>query len=233
MKIEPNTGRLIAVGDIHGCVKQLRLVLEAIEPQPDDVFVFLGDFVDRGPDSKGVIDEVIELGKKCTVYPICGNHEEMVLGAFAGGASDHKFWCKFGGIEMLASYGVDNAQKLPGQHLYFISKCLDYVETDNFIFVHAGCDPNAPLDRQSGEKLRWDKFPKEPKPHFSGKTVVCGHTVHPKVLDLGFILCIDTGCGVIQTGRLTAIDMKSGRMWQAGGRNKKATVKERNNAVVE
>lgn len=226
MKVDSGTGRLIAVGDIHGCLRQLKLVLEAINPQPEDVFVFLGDFVDRGPDSKGVIDEVINLGKICTVYPICGNHEEMVLGAFAGGPSDHHFWCKFGGIEMLASYGVNQAKNLPGEHLYFISKCFDYIETEDFIFVHAGCDHNAPPDRQSGDKLRWNKFPDEPKPHISGKTVICGHTVHPKILNLGFLMCIDTGCGVIQTGRLTAIDVKSGRVWQAGGRNKKATVKE-------
>ena len=66
-----------------------------------------------------------------------------------------------------------------------------------------------------------------PTPHFSGKTVICGHTVQKKVLDLGHLICIDTGCGVWPGGRLTAIDLNSGTIWQAGGRSKKATIKQR------
>jgi serine/threonine protein phosphatase 1 len=156
-----------------------------------------------------------------------GNHEEMILGAYQGGQSDHNFWCKFGGDKTLASYGVNHAKELPWDHLKFLADCADYLESDDFIFVHAGCDPNIPLEKNTGEILRWTKFPKEPAPHISGKTVVCGHTVQKQVLDLGHICCIDTGCGVWPGGRLTAIDLKSGKIWQAGPRSKKATIKQR------
>lgn len=218
--------RLIAIGDIHGCASILRVVLKAIDPQPDDQFYFLGDYINRGPDSKGVIDEIIALSGKCSVQTILGNHEEMLLGAYQGGKSDHAFWQKFGGDTTLASYGVTSAREIPGTHLRFIADCKDYVETEDFIFVHAGCDPNIPLDKNSGEVLRWRKFQDQPK-HISGKTVVCGHTVQKQVLDLGHICCIDTGCGAWPGGRLTAIDLKSGVIWQAGPRSKQATIKQR------
>jgi len=221
--------RLIAVGDIHGCLKYLQIILESINPQPDDTFVFLGDLVDRGPDTKGVVNEVIALSKKCTVHTILGNHEEMILGAFNGGASDHKFWCKFGGVEALVSYGIGHVKEIPGDHMLFFSHCSDYFETDNFIFVHAGCNPNLPLDKNNGTLLRWEKFPEEPIPHYSGKTVICGHTAQKMILDLGFIMCIDTGAGLWSGGRLTAVDVNSGTIWQAGGNSKKATVKQRVN----
>jgi serine/threonine protein phosphatase 1 len=219
--------RLIAVGDVHGCDRILKVILESIAPQPDDVFVFLGDLVNRGPNSKNVIDQVIELSNTCRVHTILGNHEEMILAAFQGGQSDHIFWQKFGGIETLASYGVSNAKELPGEHLKFIAKCKDYHEEDDFIFVHAGCDPNIPIEKNNGSILRWTRFPDDPKPHISGKTVICGHSVQKQIFDLGYICCIDTGCGVWPGGRLSALDLKSGTIWQAGGRSKKATIKQR------
>jgi serine/threonine protein phosphatase 1 len=223
--IPQNNGRLIAVGDIHGCSQNLRVILKGIVPEKDDAFVFLGDFVDRGPDSKGVIDEILALSEICTVHTICGNHEEMILAAIAGGSSDFNFWCKFGGIETLASYGAKTVREIPYSHLRFIADCKDYLENDEYIFVHAGCNPNIPLHENNGDHLRWNR--PVMAPHISGKTVVCGHTVQRKILDLGHYLCIDTACGVWPGGRLTAIDLKSGKIWQAGARTKKAIVKQR------
>jgi serine/threonine protein phosphatase 1 len=220
------TGRLIAIGDIHGHSNILRLLLNGIDPQPEDTIVFLGDYINRGPDSKGVVDQIISLRNKCFVETICGNHEEMLLGAYQGGKSDHNFWCKFGGKETLASYGVEDVRGIPGDHLVFFSKCLDYFETDDFIFVHAGYDPATPMDKSTGEVLRWDRLNKNVDPHFSGKTVVCGHSCQKQILDLGHVVCIDTGCGVWPGGRLSAIDLNSGKVWQAGGRSKKATIKQ-------
>lgn len=227
MFIPDNTGRLIAVGDIHGCAHILCTVLASIEPQPDDIFLFLGDFINRGPDSKGVVSRVLELATQSGVYSILGNHEEMLLGAYQGGKDDHNFWCKFGGDTTLASYGVNTAREIPGEHLRFFANCADHAESEEFIFVHAGCDPDIMLENNNGDTLRWTKFPKEPKIHNSGKTVICGHTVQKQILDLGHICCIDTGCGVWPGGRLTAIDLKTGKIWQAGGRSKKATIKQR------
>lgn len=223
--IPDTSGRLIAVGDIHGCDRPLRLILDTIQPQHDDVFVFLGDFCNRGPNTKAVLDEVMNLAEKCGVYTVMGNHEEMVLGAFQGGKSDHEFWCKFGGDKTLASFGISHAKELPREYLQFFANCADYHESAGFIFVHAGCNPNAELEKQDGEILRWTRLNVLQKPHPSGKVVVCGHTAQKVVFDGGHLICIDTGCGVTPTGRLTALDLKSWKMWQAGGRNKQATVK--------
>lgn len=224
-------GRLIAIGDVHGCSGILHNLLKGIEPKPDDTFVFLGDLINRGPDAKGVVEEVIDLSTKCKVYTILGNHEEMLLGAHAGGKDDHSYFCKFGGDETLRSYGILNVRDIPREHLLFFANCVDYVEIDDFIFVHAGCDPTkSNLADNRGELLRWTKLDEETVvPHVTGKTVVCGHTVQKKVLDLGHLVAIDTGCGVWNGGRLTALDVRSGTIWQYGGRNKRVTIKKREN----
>src|ERR1700724_3741155 len=99
-----NEGRTIAVGDVHGCSTALASLIEAIQPTALDTLVFLGDYIDRGPDSRGVLEQVIALGERCTVVPLLGNHEEMLLAALEG-QSELRYWLKFGGTEALASYG--------------------------------------------------------------------------------------------------------------------------------
>jgi serine/threonine protein phosphatase 1 len=96
--------RTIAIGDIHGCSTALAKLIELIAPQPDDVLAPLGDFVDRGIDSKGVIEQLIALGDRCRLVPILGNHEEMMLKAREGW-SDFRFWINCGGLACLDSYG--------------------------------------------------------------------------------------------------------------------------------
>ena len=144
------TDRIIAIGDIHGCSKALAILLEAVQPAHQDTLVFLGDDLDRGPDSRGVVEQVIALGKRCTVVPLLGNHEEMVLAALEG-QSELDFWMKFGGMEALASYGYGGGRGirpgalrgiLPAEHLEFFKGCRDYFETEQHIFVHAYYDPH-------------------------------------------------------------------------------------------
>jgi hypothetical protein len=96
--------RTIAIGDIHGCSVALAALVETIDPAADDTIVTLGDYVDRGIDSKGVIDQLITLADRCRLVPILGNHEEMMLGAREG-RSDFRFWMNCGGITCLDSYG--------------------------------------------------------------------------------------------------------------------------------
>jgi serine/threonine protein phosphatase 1 len=212
--IPSTTGRLIAIGDIHGHSEVLIKLLDSIAPQEDDTIIFLGDLVNRGPSSKQVIDVVLELANKCSVYAICGNHEEMILAAYQGGSSEHNYWCKFGGIETLASYGVQNAKSLPSDHLLFIAECNDYLESEEFIFVHAGCDPDKHLSQNTGSELRWNFLDKNQKPHITGKPIVCGHSCLKDVFNIGHIICIDTGCGILEDGKLTAMDVKLGKIWQ-------------------
>ena len=95
--------RLFAIGDIHGCAIALRTLLEAIDPQPEDSIVVLGDVVDCGPDSKGVLEQLITLSSRCHLAVLLGNHEEMLLNALDS-RSEFNYWFKLGGEQTLRSY---------------------------------------------------------------------------------------------------------------------------------
>ncbi len=117
------TNRLIAIGDIHGCSTALRALITAIAPEPNDTIVTLGDYVDRGPDVRGVVDQLLELQKRCKLIPILGNHEEMMLRVIEG-KETHQDWLRFGGVETLESYGFDgDLNFLPPDHMQFSVRC--------------------------------------------------------------------------------------------------------------
>jgi serine/threonine protein phosphatase 1 len=215
--------RIIAIGDIHGCATALRTLLDAIQPGPEDVLVPLGDYIDRGPDSKGVIDTLIELQSVCTLAPLLGNHEEMLFTARLT-KGDLRFWLHFGGDETLQSYGWEMMRitpqnldmYIPLKHLDFLRSCQAYYETDSHFFIHANYAGDRPLEQQPQEMTRWVSLHEQPPMrHVSGKTAIVGHTaqVTGEVLDLGFLKCIDTYC---HGGMwLTALDVLSGQLWQA------------------
>ena len=98
-------GRLFAIGDIHGCSTALRTLIEAIDPRPEDTLVILGDFIDCGPDSKGVVEQLIALSNRCRLITLLGNHEEMLLNA-VDSKSEYRYWLKLGGKETLRSYSA-------------------------------------------------------------------------------------------------------------------------------
>jgi serine/threonine protein phosphatase 1 len=209
-------GRTIAIGDIHGWSAALKALLTAIDPRPEDEIITLGDYIDRGPDSKGVLEQLIALAGRCKLVPLTGNHEVMFFDALDGQAGFH-FWMEFGGGDMLASYGArDELARIPEEHVEFLRSCLPYYETNDHIFVHANYWPNRAMRDQSTNTLFWEVLkPELAAPHYSQRPVIVGHTPQPGhyILDLGFLKCIDTGCGF--GGRLTAIDVYSGRVWQA------------------
>jgi serine/threonine protein phosphatase 1 len=218
------TDRIIAIGDIHGCSKALATLLEAIQPTELDTLVFLGDYIDRGPDSQGVVEQVIALGKRCNVVPLLGNHEEMLLAVLEGGKSEIRFWMTFGGLAALTSYGWrggpdlhrDDVRRLiPGEHVEFVKSCRDYFETVRHIFVHAYYDPYLPLHQQKWGGLRWASLPPVPERHCSGKVAIVGHTPQRSgdILDLGYLKCIDTLAHA--GGWLTGLGVNTGRVWQA------------------
>lgn len=206
--------RLIAVGDVHGCSRALEAILEAVAPAPHDVIVTLGDYIDRGPDSRGVMERLLRLRDECRLEPLLGNHEVMLLAALEG-EREFRFWRDCGGEETLASYG-GRLEDIPEEHLDFIRSCRPFYETPEFVFVHANYDPTLPLEEQSPEVLFWKHlhFGIPPKSE-SAKTAVVGHTPQPtgQVLDLGHVLCLDTYC--FGSGFLTAMDMHAGEIWQA------------------
>lgn len=209
---KPNL-RVIGIGDIHGCAAALRALLKAIDPRPDDTIVTLGDYVDRGLDSKGVLDDLIALADRCRLIPILGNHDQMMLHARQG-KGDLRFWLECGGQTALDSYGDGSGlNAVPREHFRFLQSCRDYFETESHFFVHANYRADVPLDRQDDATLRWLSLGDfVPGPHVCGKTAVVGHTPHREVLNLGHLICLDTGCG--HGGCLTAFDIATGNTWQ-------------------
>ncbi len=208
--------RLIAIGDIHGCLSALLSLLEAIKPGRDDTIITMGDYIDRGPDSRGVIDCLLQLQSACNLVPLLGNHDEMLIDIRSGRADMLGDWLLFGGDATMSSYGTLKPETIPQNHIEFLEDCLLYYETEKHIFLHATYDPALPLDRQTLQMLLWDKIrPTPPGPHCSGKTVIVGHTAqrNGEILDLGYLKCIDTCC--YGEGWLTAMDVQSGQIWQA------------------
>ena len=209
-------GRTLAVGDIHGCSTQLEALLLGVVPTPSDNFVFLGDFVDRGPDSAGVISRVLTLSRSHRATALKGNHEQMMLEART--SNDKRAdWLSNGGDATLRSYGGIHATlaDIPSDHWKFIEEQLvDYLETDSHIFVHASAYPDMAMDEQPDYMLRWESCDTITA-HESGKTIVCGHTPQKtgRPLNKGFAVCLDTNA--CRGGMLTCLDTVSGRIWQA------------------
>ena len=219
-------GRIIAIGDIHGCLLALNAILEQIEPERDDVIVTLGDYVDRGPDSRGVLDRLIALAGECKLVPIMGNHDDMFLQA--RNCTQLSAFLTMGGLTTLASYGASSPpdlSKVPEEHFAFLERCVDYFETETHIFLHAAYLPHLPMSEQPGLALRWESLRDGiPDPHYSGKIAIVGHTSQRsgEILDLGHVKCIDTRC--YGGGWLTALDVHSGQVWQA---NKEGRLRHR------
>jgi serine/threonine protein phosphatase 1 len=206
------SGRLIAIGDIHGHKLALESLLNLVSPQKEDMIVPLGDYINRGPDSRGVLDSLLGLQEQCHLIPILGNHEEMMLDSRDDRHAEQR-WRFQGGEATLKSYG-DNAEvgQIPQCHWDFLSQCRSYYETEKFIFTHANYCWYSALNDQPSLLLRWLSLEESaPRPHVSGKTVILGHTPG-SIRDEGFYRCIDTGCGF--GGLLTAMDVDSKRVWQ-------------------
>jgi serine/threonine protein phosphatase 1 len=190
-------------------------LLEAFAPGREDTVITLGNHIDHGPDSNGVIRLLLGLVGRCTLVLLKGDLEEMFLAALEG-QDDLRSWLKLGGEQTLRSYAVIHPRDVPRLHCSFLNSCEDHYETDTHLFVHAGYQAGLPLEDQPMAVLRGMSLDAErPGPHFSGKVAVVGHTPQRggDVLNLGHLVCIDTYCH--GGGWLTALDVGSGRYWQA------------------
>lgn len=206
--------RTIAIGDIHGHSAALRALIARVAPQPTDTVVFLGDYVDRGPDSRGVIQQVIELSVRCKTVTLMGNHEQMMLKA-CHDPDSIQAWLDMGGDSALDSYSTHlDITDVPPAHVQFLDGLLRCCEMEKYFFVHANYAPNQKIAEQDSNTALWRSLEELPRQHYSGKTAVVGHTPQPhgQVLDLDYLLCLDTGCGL--GGYLTAMDVESKELWQ-------------------
>jgi serine/threonine protein phosphatase 1 len=195
-------------------------LLERVRPDPEDQLVFVGDYIDRGPESGAVVDRLLELAKERPAVFLRGNHEVMVLAAREEPASAD-LWRSSGGLAALASYGAefrdDWAAAIPASHWAFFESTARFFETAQHIFVHGCLDPELDLDAQPDWLLFWEGVDRM-QPHKSGKRVVCGHTPQHsgRIRDLGFAVCIDTAA--VTGGWLSCLDVDSGKFWQANER---------------
>jgi serine/threonine protein phosphatase 1 len=199
------------IGDIHGCPKTLTELLKIMGPiQADDTILFIGDYIDRGPDSKGVIDIILGLYKKHRkIITLMGNHEFMFMNALKGiSVSD---FLSMGGDATLKSYGIplDSLQEqdikaiIPRDHLTFFQELLLYWEDQEHIFVHAGLQPGVHLTQQSMDWLLWARDEFIDLTYDFGKKVIYGHTPYDKPKIDENKIGIDTG--VVYEGQLTCL----------------------------
>jgi serine/threonine protein phosphatase 1 len=221
------TPRTIAIGDIHGCLAALDALLDAIAPQAEDTIVTVGDYVDRGPDSRRVLDRLLALAQRCRLVPLLGNHDQMMLLVCDGRLELVGDWLLFGGDATVASYGgrvpLNGPLKplVPLAHLEFLRACRMFYASDRHLFVHANYAADVPLEKQEPDTLLWESLKRRlPGPHYSGKVAIVGHTAQKsgEVLDVGYLKCIDTCC--YGSGFLTALDVETGQLWQADKKGK-------------
>jgi serine/threonine protein phosphatase 1 len=200
---------IFAIGDIHGCHRQLLDLLARIPIDwSRDRLVFMGDYIDRGPDSFEVVDHLIGL-KAChpeTVF-LKGNHEQMLSDYLSG--RDRMTYLYNGGQQTLDSYlkhaGANPAYPIPPEHLRFFEELRLYFETDDYIFVHAGLRRDVPLARQGADDLLWIREKFIHSDHRFGKRVVFGHTPFDEPLVEPNKIGIDTGA--VYGNKLTCVQL--------------------------
>jgi serine/threonine protein phosphatase 1 len=211
-------GRTIAIGDLHGCASHLAALLDALALTPADTLVLLGDYVDRGPDSKNTLNLILQLKQEQPMICLRGNHDLWMVKA-RDNPGEYAAWLRVGGAQTLGSYGrggrTGTFDDVPPEHWAFIEDGLvNYHETDSHLFVHAGAEPNTPMAEQEPLWLFWESV-HTPIQHASGKTLVVGHTTQKDgvIRDGGSTLWLDTYA--YGGGKLSALDVVSYRYWQA------------------
>jgi serine/threonine protein phosphatase 1 len=191
--------RIIAIGDIHGCNKTLRqLVLNEISLRQDDELVFIGDYVDRGPDSKGVVDFILDLkAKGYRMHTLRGNHEQLMLESMMD-LESIQLWHINGGRQTLESFGVNSFSQLEEKYKQFFLNTEHFWATDQYVFVHAGLDFGRDDPFENKEAMLWIRdFQMYPE-RIGGRKIIHGHT--PMHADLipkqkeSNIIDIDGGC---------------------------------------
>jgi serine/threonine protein phosphatase 1 len=180
MPHEPGT-LTYAIGDVHGCLTKLTRLLDGCRAHADGNpmrFVFIGDYVDRGPDSRGVVTLLMDMQRNTPHEVIClrGNHDAMVVAAAIEGGEIEEWWLENRGGATLASYGAAHASELPAEHLRWLSNLPLCHDDGRRYFVHAGVRPGVPLDRQSDEDRTWIREPFLSCGDAFGRLIVHGHT---------------------------------------------------------
>ncbi len=196
-------GRIIAITDIHGELEKLNSLLAKLDITSDDTIVFMGDYIDRGLNSRGVIDKVISMQDVCKCIYLKGSHEYAYLNARKGDEYyDYLFW-NYGGVQTVESYGgFENIYTVHGE---FLESLKPYYLTEDYLFIHAGIRPNVSFEEQVETDFYYIRGEFIYKKHNMPQKIIFGHTdfKEPQVQDDK--ICIDTGCGKYPNAVLTAI----------------------------
>ncbi|WNZ43876.1 metallophosphoesterase family protein [Leptolyngbya boryana CZ1] len=213
--------RRIVIGDVHGHYDGLMNLLDTIAPEASDQVYFLGDLIDRGPQSY----QVIEFVKNSPYQSLLGNHEHLLLEAFPNGqvyAPALQAWLQSGGRATVASY---TDMDVLVEHVQWIRTLPTYLDLGDVWLVHAGVHPEMPLEQQGYAEFCWirDEFHRSTQPYFSDKVIITGHTITftfqgvvPGAIARGQgWLGIDTGAYHPKSGWLTALDIDNAIVHQA------------------
>ena len=170
-----------AIGDVHGCRQKLRRLLSFCVRHRGERparFVFVGDYIDRGPDSRGVVETLLGLQRDMPGQVVClrGNHEAAMLRALPWGEEEGLLWIAMGGAKTLLSYGVKQPAELPARHLGWLEALPLSFDDGRRLFVHAGVNPLRPLTRQRDSDLLWIREPFLSSERDFGRLIVHGHT---------------------------------------------------------
>ncbi|WP_240732192.1 metallophosphoesterase family protein [Geobacter sp. FeAm09] len=215
--------RVFVIGDLHGCARTLReLVTRGIRLTPSDTLYLLGDLIDRGPDSKGVLDFIFELtAAGYHVASVRGNHEEMCLRA-PYSRSAMEMWAANGGLATLASFRADGPGDIPRRYLEYLDSLPPYILLDNFVIVHAGLnfDLEPPFDPfDDTEAMLWTRSDVVERRRIGGRRLICGHTmVSRQQLEASLKedkIMLDNGCVTARwpdMGYLAALELNSMRV---------------------
>jgi len=209
------SGRLFAIGDVHGNPGELGALLDSLPLSAGDVVCFVGDYIDRGRDSKGVIDLLLAARGRTDVEWVFlkGNHEDMCLSFLGRSGNWGDSWLANGGVAAVRSYGVDARSEpavvegaIPEAHLTFMEGLERAYRWGGYLFVHAGIRPGVPWEKQTDEDIFWIREEFLRRPHGMPETIVFGHTPGRQVLvDLPYKIGIDTG--LVYGGALTALEL--------------------------
>lgn len=221
------------IGDIHGCLDELRYLIDALPLRHGDEVIFLGDYIDRGPDAKGVVSYLIQISghlRENKLVFLKGNHEDMLLSYLGLDGAHGDMFLVNGGKATLTSYGVALESpsperlraKIPSAHLSFYQALEPYYLTDPYLCVHAGVHPHKALAEQTTEDLYWIRHPFIYSSHDFPYIILFGHTPQQSVLyDLPYKIGLDTG--LVYGNLLTCLDADESVLYQIGRGKKRVS----------
>jgi serine/threonine protein phosphatase 1 len=215
--------RRLVIGDIHGCIKTLVYILsKVIKFNANDSIYFLGDYIDRGTDSKAVLDFLINLqSSDSNATFLRGNHEDMALNSYKS-ESDFGLWMMNGGEQTLRSFGVKNILDLPEKYSAFLHSTHFYMQLDDFILVHAGLDFETENPFNNYYDMLWTRSQKVDLSKTGGRRVIVGHTPvsleHVTESLSSNLIMLDGGCvykNIPHLGNLCALELNTMKLYSA------------------